>query len=119
MKLDAATLLKRAKDETGLGDWGDDTFEERFGLTVDHINLIELDERGRQSGAENIHWLLTDRLEFFEDRKRYPLVDEAIERLMFATGEPRSGTILMQCADERRSRRAGAALLGGHASLAA
>ena len=95
MKLNAATLLKRAKDETGLGEWADDSFEERFGLAVGHINSIQMDERGREAAAENIHWLLTDRLEFFEDRKRYPLHDEVIERPMFATGEPRSGTTLM------------------------
>jgi hypothetical protein len=39
--------------------------------------------------------MLTDRLKFFNDRKIYPLADEVIDRPMFATGEPRSGTTLM------------------------
>lgn len=94
-KLDAAALLARARAETGLSDWGDDSFEERLGLAVNHINSIPMDEAGRQAAAENINWLLTDRLKFFNDRKIYPLADEVIQRPMFATGEPRSGTTLM------------------------
>lgn len=93
--LDAAALLDRAQQDTGLSDWADPTFVERFGLAVDHINAIPMDQAGREAAAENIHWLLTDRLKFFEDRKLYPLAEEVIERPMFATGEPRSGTTLM------------------------
>jgi hypothetical protein len=40
-------------------------------------------------------WLLTSRLEFLEDRNRYPIADEVIAAPMFVTGEPRSGTTLM------------------------
>jgi hypothetical protein len=94
-KLDAAALLARAKAETGLSDWGDPSFEERLGLAVDHINGIPMDAAGRQAAADNIHWLLTDRLGFFNDRKLYPLDEEVIDHPMFATGEPRSGTTLM------------------------
>ncbi|MDE8651100.1 sulfotransferase family protein [Novosphingobium album (ex Liu et al. 2023)] len=94
-KLDAAALLDRAKGETGLSDWADDGFAERFCLAVAHINSIPMDAAGREAAARNIHWLLTDRLRFFQDRKDYPLADEVIERPMFASGEPRSGTTLM------------------------
>src|SRR5690349_13206585 len=94
-RLDAAALLDEARTETGLSDWGDDSFEGRLGLAVDHINTIPMDPAGRKAAAENINWLLTDRLKFFHDRKVYPLTDEAIDRPMFATGEPRSGTTLM------------------------
>jgi hypothetical protein len=93
--LDADALLGRARDETGLSDWGDDSFTERFALAVAHINTIPMDAAGRRAAAENIDWLLTDRLRFFEDRRLYPLADEVIDRPMFATGEPRSGTTLM------------------------
>jgi hypothetical protein len=93
--LDAAALLERARQDTGLSDWADPTFEERFGLAVDHINAIPMDAAGRSAAAENIHWLLTDRLKFFQDRKVFALADEVIERPLFATGEPRSGTTLM------------------------
>ena len=93
--LDAQALIERAWIETGLADWGDATFEHRFALAVAHINSIPMDAAGRRAAAGNIHWLLTDRLRFFEDRKLYPLADEMIERPLFATGEPRSGTTLM------------------------
>jgi len=94
-QLDAAALIHRAQAETGLSDWGDASFPDRFGLAVAHINTIAMDAAGRAAAAENIHWLLTDRLKFFNDRTLYPLDDEVIERPMFATGEPRSGTTLM------------------------
>ncbi len=93
--LDPQQLLARAKTETGLSDWGDPSFEERLGLAVRHINGIPMDAAGRLAAAQNIDWLLTDRLKFFEDRQRYPLADEVIDHPMFATGEPRSGTTLM------------------------
>ncbi|MDR2857131.1 MAG: sulfotransferase [Novosphingobium sp.] len=94
-RLDAGTLLARARAETGLADWGDATFEHRLGLAVDHINGIPMDAAGRRAAADNINWLLTDRLKFFNDRKLYPLDEEVIDHPMFATGEPRSGTTLM------------------------
>jgi len=94
-QLDASALLQRATAETGLSDWADDSFPERFGRAVAHINTIDMDAAGRKAAAQNIHWLLTDRLRFFQDRKDFPLADEVIERPMFATGEPRSGTTLM------------------------
>ena len=93
--LDPQALLARAKAETGLDDWGDASFEERLSLAVAHINSIPMDSAGREAAAENINWLLTDRLKFFNDRKLYPLSDEVIDHPLFATGEPRSGTTLM------------------------
>ncbi len=95
IELVADRLLARAEAETGLSDWADDTFSERFAAAVAHINSIPMDQAGKLAAAENIHWLLTDRLFFFDDRKRWPLADEVIDRPMFATGEPRSGTTLM------------------------
>lgn len=93
--LNADQLLARATEETGLADWADDSFPQRFGQAVAHINSIAMDRAGRQAAADNIHWLLTDRLRFFQDRKDFPLAAEVIDRPMFATGEPRSGTTLM------------------------
>lgn len=92
--LNAAEMLTRAQFETGLNDYGDPTLTERFSLAVEHLNGINMDAEGRQRAADVCHWLLTSRLEFFEDRSRYPIGIEAIERPMLATGEPRSGTTL-------------------------
>ena len=94
-KLDAAAMLAKAEAETGLSDWGDPTLPERFNLAVEHLNSIGMNAEGRKQAEDVCHWLLTSRLEFFEDRNRYPIADEVIERPMFATGEPRSGTTLM------------------------
>ncbi|OBB35332.1 sulfotransferase [Mycobacterium sp. 852002-51961_SCH5331710] len=91
----AAEILARAQDETGLADYGDPTLPQRFSLVVDHLNALGMDDDGRRRAAQVCHWLLTSRLEFFEDRRRHPVAEEVIERPMFVTGEPRSGTTLM------------------------
>src|SRR6201985_1868055 len=93
--LDAQAMLARAQVETGLHDWSDATLPERFGLAVDQLNAGAMDADGRRQAAEVCHWLLTSRLEFFEDRNRYPIADEVIDSPMLVTGEPRSGTTLM------------------------
>jgi hypothetical protein len=54
-----------------------------------------MDEAGQRIAADMALDLLSIRLRFFEDRKRYPIGDEVIDRPIFATGEPRSGTTLL------------------------
>jgi len=94
-KLDAGALLAEAETATGLTDWGDPTLPERFALAVDQINASGMDADGMAIAADLCGTMLTTRLNFFEDRKRYPVDAEVIDRPMFATGEPRSGTTLM------------------------
>jgi hypothetical protein len=94
-RLDGAAMLARAEAETGASDWGDPTLPERFGVAVDHLNGLRLDAAGREQVAAVCHWLLTSRLELFADRTRYPIAAEVIDRPLFVTGEPRSGTTLM------------------------
>lgn len=93
--LDADALLAAAEAETGLSDYGDPTFKERFAIAAQQILACGMDEFGQRKGAEVCRWLLTSRLNFFEDHKRYHLDDEKIEKPLFATGEPRSGTTLL------------------------
>ena len=93
--LDASAMLTGAQAETGLDDYGDATLPERFALAVDHLNGIGMDANGIERAENVCHWLLTSRLEFIEDRNRYPIAAEVIDRPMFVTGEPRSGTTLM------------------------
>jgi sulfotransferase family protein len=93
--LDASAMLARAQAETGLDDYGDPTLPERFHLAVAHLNGIGLDANGIEQAENVCHWLLTSRLEFLEDRNRHPIAAEVIDRPMFVTGEPRSGTTLM------------------------
>ena len=93
--LDADRLLAEAKARTGLSDFGDDGLPQRFHLAVDHLNSVGMNVEGQRLAAENCLWLLTSRLEFFEDRKRYPIDAEPIVAPVFATGEPRCGTTLL------------------------
>ena len=93
--LDPDAMLKRAEDETGLGDYGDDSLPARFALAVEQIRAAGMDEAGQRKAAAVCHWLLTSRLEFMEDRNRYPVGEEKIGKPLFATGEARSGTTLL------------------------
>jgi hypothetical protein len=93
--LNANDLLQRAQTETGLSDFGDDTLPERFGLAVDHLNSVGLDAAGLKAAEGVCHWLLSSRLQVFEDFKRYPIAEEKIERPVFGLGEARSGTTFL------------------------
>ena len=93
--LDAEALLAEAQRRTGLSDFGDASLPARFGLAVEHLKSVGMDEAGRRAAAGTCLWLLTSRLELFADRKRYPIGEEVIERPLFATGEPRCGTTLL------------------------
>ncbi|CAN7346228.1 sulfotransferase [Phenylobacterium sp. LjRoot225] len=93
--LDAAAILAEARARTGLNDFGDDSLPERFRLAVESIKQAGMDAAGERAAVENCLWLLTSRLEFFEDRKRYPIGEEQITAPVFATGEPRCGTTLL------------------------
>jgi hypothetical protein len=93
--LDATEMLGDAEAETGLHDYGDPTLPERFAAAVDHLNGLGMNADGRLQAVQVCRWLLTSRLEFIEDRNRYPIGNEVVEAPMFVTGEPRSGTTLM------------------------
>jgi Sulfotransferase family len=93
--LDADALLAQAEAVTGLSDYGDDSLRDRFGQAVAYLDGVGMDELGQRAAVSVCLWLLTSRLEFFQDRKRYPIAEEKIERPLFATGEPRSGTTLL------------------------
>ena len=93
--LNADALLASAQAETGLSEYGDDTLAARFRQAVSYLQSQGMDEAGQRAAASVCSWLLTSRLQLIEDRKRYPIAAEKIERPLFATGEPRSGTTLL------------------------
>jgi hypothetical protein len=93
--LNADGLLAQAQSTTGLRDYGDDTLPDRFRQAVSYLQSVNMDEAGERAAASVCLWLLTSRLEFLADRSRYPVGDERIEKPLFATGEPRSGTTLL------------------------
>ena len=93
--LDAAALLDAAEADTGLSDWGDPGFRNRFAGVVETVGSAGMSEEGRRLAASNIHWLLSDRLRFFDDHEQYGLGAEVIDSPLVVTGEPRSGTTLL------------------------
>jgi hypothetical protein len=93
--LNAAALLAQAERVSGLNDYGDDTLPERFTLAVDAIKKKSLNEASQRIAAEVCVEILVSRLQVFEDRKRYPIDQERIEKPIFATGQARSGTTLL------------------------
>ncbi|NND44694.1 MAG: sulfotransferase [Xanthomonadales bacterium] len=93
--LDPDALLAAAETATGLSDWGEPDFRARFAVSVAAIRDAGMDADGERAAAGNTHWLLTDRLRFFNDHKTYDLDAEQIDRPLFVTGEPRSGTTLL------------------------
>ena len=95
--LDADALLDAGRGaRPGSADYGDDTLAGRFGSwRSTMLRAAAWTRPAERAAADVCHWLLTSRLEFFEDRKRYPIAEEKIERPVFATGEPRSGTTLL------------------------
>jgi hypothetical protein len=93
--LDPDALLAEARERTGLSDFGDPSLPERFRVAVAAMQEAGMDEDGRRIAAGVCVEQLTQRLEFFEDRRSHPIPEEIIERPIFATGEPRSGTTLL------------------------
>jgi len=94
VKLDADELAAEARTKTGLDDFGDDRFWEPFRIFVDSLN----EERALHTvGALLIRGdllnCLTIRLELTEARKKNPeICDEDVDRPIFITGLPRTGT---------------------------
>ncbi len=93
--LDPRTMLDAAEAATGLSDYGDDTLDERLALAAAVLRDQAMDPDGERAAAEVCHWLLTTRLELIEDRKRYPIGREVIEKPIFVLGQARSGTTLL------------------------
>ena len=97
LRLDEKTLLDKARAQTGLEDFGDDSFRE--GLKV-LLRSYETDAQlsfiGRICVHEDLVRLLNNRLRLIADRRRHPAIAaEVIRRPLFITGLPRSGTTFL------------------------
>ena len=93
--MDVDRLLETASAATGFDDFEDDGLGQRLGMLVQQLEG-RLDAAGRALAATTIDGLLTDRLTFFEARRRHPIAKERIDRPVIAFGEPRSGTTVLQ-----------------------
>jgi hypothetical protein len=95
--LDEESLLAEAQRNTGLADFGDESFREpmRIFLTAlegeAKLNLI-----GRLLARSDVLNLLENRLRMTEERRRHPEIDrEEVRRPLFITGLPRTGTSIL------------------------
>jgi hypothetical protein len=95
--LDRETLLSAARRETGLDDFGDESFLEPLDLLLHSLNTeARLNLLGRLSARSELVRLLRNRLRLVHDRRTYPeIANEEILGPIFITGLPRSGTTFL------------------------
>jgi len=97
LRLDETTLLDKACAQTGLDDFGDDTFREGLRVLLRAFETeAELSFVGRICVCQDSVRLLSNRLRLVADRRRHPgIAAEVIRRPLFITGLPRSGTTFL------------------------
>lgn len=91
-------LMAQASADTGLVDYGDRHFTKGLHALVLAIpNEARLNAVGEQMVYGGIVRLLSNRLRYVDDAKRYPqILDERIERPIVILGLPRTGTSKLQ-----------------------
>lgn len=93
-EFDVEALLAEARAETGLEDFGDPRFVEGLRVLCEMLaTTAGLTQRGRRSNRKRLVRLLATRLRVEAAFARHPEIREReIERPMFLTGLPRTGT---------------------------
>jgi hypothetical protein len=96
-RLDAGSMMHEACRRTGLSDFGDGAFRDGLRTLVDSFNAQDTAHAfGRIFFREYCTGLLANRLKIQADLMRHPeILDVPIERPLFITGLPRSGTTLL------------------------
>jgi hypothetical protein len=94
--LDTETLLAAAREQTGLGDFGDPSFRAPLDLLLESLNTeAKLTETGAQRVGASIVATLANRLHVEDYLGQHPgLLDAPIEKPTFVFGLPRTGTTL-------------------------
>lgn len=97
VSLDQTALLKKAIKQTGLDDFGDESFQEPLRVLLKSFDSdAKLNLIGRICVYSDILRLLCNRLHIEADRKRNPKIrDQLIRRPLFITGLPRTGSTLL------------------------
>ncbi|HEY4548220.1 MAG TPA: sulfotransferase, partial [Pedomonas sp.] len=95
--LDASELIETAQRNTGLKDFGVDDWREPFEILVRSLNEeAELHLFGRLWTRHDLLLFLENRLKIEETYRLHPEIeDEVIDRPVFVTGLPRSGTSIL------------------------
>ena len=96
-KLSAEALMASARRRTLLSDFGDDHFREGLQVLVDSFNAQDTAHSfGRLVFREHLTNLLVDRLKIQDELNRHPeILKVPVDRPLFITGLPRSGTTLL------------------------
>ena len=96
MKINANEIIDQAKSETGLSDLGKPLFSEGLNRLIDSINNeANLNEIGIQAQPIRIQGLLSNRLRFEEDLKKFPeILDQEIIAPIVIVGLPRTGSTM-------------------------
>ena len=96
MKINANEIIDQAKSETGLSDLGEPLFFEGLNKLIDSINNeASLNEIGIQAQPIRIQGLLSNRLRFEEDLKKFPeILDQEIIAPIVIVGLPRTGSTM-------------------------
>ncbi len=97
LSLDAEFLLDKSCRQVGLDDFGDNSFREPLKILLNAFKSeAELNFIGRICVQNDILRMLANRLQLVADRQRFPeIADEIIQRPLFITGLPRSGTTFL------------------------
>ena len=95
--LHTETLVAAARRQTGLDDFGDETFREPLSrLLSSCATEARLNVFGRCALTQDVLQILTNRLQIQRDRGKWPRIgDEVIIAPMFIVGLPRTGTTLL------------------------
>ena len=95
--LDFEKLLQTAQRRTGLTNFGDTAFHGPLRRLLESCrNEARLNSIGKLVCAEDILQLLSNRLQIQRDSEKWPYIaGQKIERPLFITGLPRSGTTLL------------------------
>ncbi len=95
--LDAASLLEAATTQTGLDDFGDESWREPFGVLTEAIEAeANLNLVGRILTRSELLRALQNRLRIVDTWKRHPeILDAPLERPVVITGTGRSGTSIL------------------------
>ena len=91
-------LLEEASQRVGgLSDLGDGPYVEPLGIFVDSLNEeARLNDVGRYLAKERILLHTVNRLQYVEDRTRFPAIAQAeIVKPVFIVGLPRTGTTIL------------------------
>lgn len=109
VSLDLATLLAEAQQRAGgLDDFGSGPFVEPLQRLLDSLEKdAQLNALGRMIARERILGHTVNRLDYVNDRKRFPeIAKERIVKPLFIIGLPRTGTTILHdiLAQDPRSR---------------